>query len=75
MTVTIEQAQTTLGELIDQLAQGEEIIITRNSRPVAKLMAERGEENLPPRVPGLMKGQLTILVEDDEHLRDFAEYM
>ena len=28
----------------------------------------------PPRVPGLMKGKLTILEEDDEHLKDFAEY-
>jgi hypothetical protein len=28
-----------------------------------------------PRIPGLMKGKLTVLVEDDEHLKDFEEYM
>jgi hypothetical protein len=31
----------------------------------------------PPakRVPGLWKGKVTILSDDDEHLKDFAEYM
>ena len=28
-----------------------------------------------PRQPGSAKGRLTILVEDDEHLADFQEYM
>jgi hypothetical protein len=26
-------------------------------------------------VPGLMKGKLTVIAEDDEHLKDFEEYM
>lgn len=29
----------------------------------------------PPRQPGSAKGRLTILAEDEEHLRDFQEYM
>lgn len=28
-----------------------------------------------PRQPGTAKGRLTINVEDDEHLKDFQEYM
>jgi hypothetical protein len=28
-----------------------------------------------PRIPGSAKGKLTVLVEDDEHLRDFRDYM
>jgi prevent-host-death family protein len=37
MTITIEQAQAQLGELIDKLAPDEELIVTRNSQPVAKI--------------------------------------
>ena len=28
-----------------------------------------------PRVPGNCKGMITLLIEDDEHLKDFEEYM
>ena len=38
--VTIEEAQATLAELIDRLAPGEEVIITRNQQPVAKLVGQ-----------------------------------
>ena len=39
-TVTIEGAQAELSEIIDSLAPGEELIITRNSRSVAKLVGQ-----------------------------------
>ena len=73
-TVTIEEAQAKLVELIDQLAPGEEVVITRNQQPVAKLV---GQPPLvrKPRRPGSAKGKLIILVEDDEHLEDFKDYM
>jgi antitoxin (DNA-binding transcriptional repressor) of toxin-antitoxin stability system len=41
MTVTIEEAQATLPKLIEALNAGEAVVITRNDRPVAKLVAER----------------------------------
>ena len=72
--VTIEEAQAKLPELIDRLTAGEELIITRNAKPVARLSAE-AKPKRRRRVPGSAKGMLTILVEDDEHLKDFAEYM
>jgi hypothetical protein len=34
---------------------------------------ERGRRK--PRQPGNCKGMATIVADDDEHLRDFAEYM
>lgn len=72
-TVTIEEAQKTLGELIEHLAAGEQVIITRNSRPIARL--EREVQAEPPRRrPGSAKGRLTIVTEDEEHLRDFEAY-
>jgi antitoxin (DNA-binding transcriptional repressor) of toxin-antitoxin stability system len=74
MTVTIEEAQAKLPELIGQLAQGEELIITQDRIPVARLVADRPVAR-QPRQPGSAKGILTIIHEDDEHLADFTEYM
>ena len=39
-TVTIEEAQARLPELIDRLAPGEELVITRGKQPVAKLIGQ-----------------------------------
>ncbi len=73
-TVTLEEAQAKLPELIEQLAAGEGLLITRNEQPVARLTAEEKPKR-KPRKAGSAKGLLTILADDDEHLKDFAEYM
>lgn len=70
-TVTIEEAQVKLSELIDKLAPGEEVIITRNQQPVAQLIPLPSAK--PQPVFGSGKGKLTIVAEDDEHLEDFKE--
>jgi prevent-host-death family protein len=75
-TITVEEAQLNLKDLIDQVAAGQEIIITRNQQPVARLVSELPKKK--PRLrppPGLGKGMMTIISDDDEHLKDFAEYM
>jgi prevent-host-death family protein len=41
-TVPAFEAKTKFGELLDRVLQGEEIIITRHERPVARLIAEGG---------------------------------
>lgn len=71
-TLTIDEVQARLSEVIDQLRPGDEVVITRNDRPIARLTTE-----LPVGVPipGRCKGMLTVVAEDDEHLKDFAEYM
>jgi prevent-host-death family protein len=74
MTVTIEEAQARLPELIDRLAPGEELVITRNDQPVAALVGKY-QPARQPRRPGSAKGKLLILAEDEEHLEDFKEYM
>jgi antitoxin (DNA-binding transcriptional repressor) of toxin-antitoxin stability system len=38
--VTLEEAQQRLPELIEQLALGEELVITQNGRPLARLTRE-----------------------------------
>ena len=72
-TISIDEAQDRLAELIHCLAPGDEIIITENQQPVAKLLSQ----SKPPerREPGRCKGMITLLVEDEEHLEGFKEYM
>jgi prevent-host-death family protein len=74
--VTLAEAQAKLPDLIHNLTPGEEVVITENNQPVAKLVSEAKKETpglRPP--PGLGKGIMTIVSDDDEHLKDFAEYM
>jgi antitoxin (DNA-binding transcriptional repressor) of toxin-antitoxin stability system len=73
-TVTLEEAQAHLAELIDRLQPGETLVITRDEKPVARLLVEESPKR-KPRKAGSAKGVLTILQEDDEHLKDFEEYM
>jgi prevent-host-death family protein len=73
-TITLEEAQGHLADVIAKLTPGEPVIITRNGTPVARLVAEEPPRR-QPRKPGSGKGKLIILSDDDEHLKDFAEYM
>jgi antitoxin (DNA-binding transcriptional repressor) of toxin-antitoxin stability system len=75
MTVTLTQAQADLAGLIHRLAPGEQLVITENDRPVARLTTEPPQSKPKWREPGLWKGKVTIVSEDDDHLADFAEYM
>jgi len=75
-TVTIEEAQAQLPALIHKLTTGDEVVITEYNQPVAKLVS--AQPKLKPGLrppPGLGKGFITIVSDDDEHLKDFAEYM
>jgi antitoxin (DNA-binding transcriptional repressor) of toxin-antitoxin stability system len=72
--ISIEDAQAHLAELIARLQPGEELVITKDEQPVARLIAQ-GREARQPRRPGSAKGKLVILADDDEHLWDFKEYL
>ena len=74
-TVTLEEAQAKLPELIRTLLAEQEIVITRDNLSVAKIVP------LPApaisgqcRVPGLLKGQIVFDPGWDEPLEDFAPY-
>ncbi len=74
-TITVEEAQAQLPKLIEQLHPGEEIIITRDQKPVARLFGEPKPER-PPRRLGTMKGTVLYMAPDfDAPLEDFKEYM
>ena len=76
-SVSVEEAQANVKELIHRLAPGEEVIITENQQPVAKLVSEQLPPAKPPRPgPGLCKGMITFIAPDfDAPLEDMKEYM
>jgi prevent-host-death family protein len=75
-SVTIQEAQAKLIDLIHTMRTGGEIVITENDQPVAKLVGETSGWTTGQRPPpGLGKGFITIVSDDEEHLSDFAEYM
>jgi prevent-host-death family protein len=66
-TVNVYDAKTQLSQLLNRVELGEEIVIARNGRPVARLAPL--EAKRPDRVPGLWKGRITIADDFD----DFTE--
>jgi prevent-host-death family protein len=54
----VHEAKTHLSKLLDRVAQGEEVIIAKSGRPVAKLVRVAAE----PRKPGRLKGRMPILI-------------
>ena len=57
-TVNVYEAKTHLSRLLEQVAAGEEIVIARAGRPLAKLVAYREDES--PREPGYWRGRVHI---------------
>lgn len=73
-TVTIQEAQAKLPDLIHKLTPGGQVVITENNLPVARLVSEKPSLGQRPG-PGFCKGMITIVADDEEHLKDFEEYM
>jgi prevent-host-death family protein len=59
-TVDIRVAKTHLSRLLDAVAGGEEILIARAGRPVARLVPLQGTEAPKRRQLGRLSGQLTV---------------
>ncbi len=56
--INIYEAKTAFSKLINRVIAGEEIIIARAGKPVAKLVAFQAPEL--DRTPGSAKGKITI---------------
>ena len=65
-TFNVHDAKTHLSRLLDRVAQGEEVIIAKSGRPVAKLVRITGE----PRTPGSLKGRIRVGPDFDQPLPD-----
>ena len=73
--VNIHEAKTHLSRLLEDVAGGEDVIIAKSGKPVARLIPFRPA--LEPRVPGSMKGKIWIADDFDaplppEILREFG---
>ena len=64
--VNIHEAKTQLSRLADEAARGEEIVIARAGKPVARLVAMHTPRVAPQ--PGLLKGILEISEDFDAPL-------
>jgi prevent-host-death family protein len=69
-TVNIHTAKTTLSKLIAAVENGEEIVIARAGKPVARLVgAKKKKAKAKPRIdrkPGFMKGKIWIAPDFDD---------
>jgi prevent-host-death family protein len=74
-TVTIEEAQNKLSELIHRLTPGEEVVITENDQPVARLVPTAPTLARKPPQFGTLRGTVLSMEHFDDPLEDFKEYM
>jgi antitoxin (DNA-binding transcriptional repressor) of toxin-antitoxin stability system len=81
-SVTLEEAQTHLSDLISHLQPGETVEIVSGQKIIARIVAapylealKETSSDCPPRHPGSAVGTLTILSDDEAHLEHFQDYM
>jgi len=72
-TVAVEQAQKELLRLIDDVALGEHVIITRNQVPVAELVPVT--QDVPKPMFGSAKGMVRMSEDFEAPIDDFQGYM
>lgn len=64
MMVNIHEAKTHFSRLVERAAGGEEIIIAKAGRPMARLVPYTRRRE--PRVPGRLRGQIWMADDFDE---------
>jgi prevent-host-death family protein len=62
--VNIHDAKTHLSRLLEQVEAGEEVVISRAGRPIARLVAYRAVAR--PRRPGGWKGRVRVASDFDK---------
>lgn len=62
-TVNVHEAKTHLSRLLEAVEQGEDVVIARAGKPVARLVPARPRG---ARVPGVWKGQVVVPEDFDE---------
>lgn len=70
LIINISQAKTQLSALVERVQLGEEIVIGKAGKPVAKLVPFTRVDT--PRQPGALAGQIVISEDFDELPEDLA---
>ncbi len=74
-TISLEEAQNHLGEIIEKLPPGGEIVLTRDDKPVATLRSTSGTRSEPPRF-GTLKGSILYIAPDFNDIPEgFEDYV
>ena len=62
--INVHEAKTHLSRFLERVAKGEEIVIAKNGKPIAKLVP------MPqaPRQPGRLKGKVVLGPDFDDEL-------
>lgn len=71
--VTIKEAQASLPDLIRQLGEGRELVITENNKPVAKLVPAPVPASKVPQF-GTLRGTVLSIEHFGDPLEEFEEY-
>lgn len=66
--VNIYEAKSKLSQLINQVIAGEEVIVAKSGKPVAKIVPLK--KPIQDRKPGTAKGKITIADDFDAPLPD-----
>lgn len=69
-TLTATEAKAKILALLDEVADGESVEITKHGRPVARLVPARG----PRSLKGLFEGRVSTAVDDEEDLFATGEH-
>ena len=70
--VSIHEAKTHFSRLVARAEAGEEIVVRRGAKPVAKIVAYH--PSTTPRRPGALKDQIVVADDFDETPEGFDEY-
>lgn len=65
-TLNIHDAKTNLSRLVDEVNAGEELVIAKAGKPMARLVPIK--KAIPARKPGFLKGKIRIAADFDAPL-------
>ena len=75
-TITLQEAQNQLMELIEKLPPGEEVVIMHDDKPVATLRAVSSPLPRKQRQLGTLRGSVLYMAPDFDAIPDgFEEYV
>jgi prevent-host-death family protein len=67
----ISDAKAELSALLEDVAQGNEVILAKAGKPIARIIAYTGPGK--PRIPGSMKGEIIMAPDFDTLPDDIAD--